>query len=148
MTKTETVLKVLKDNAEKGIVAEELMKACNITKSAAFSAIYGLRQRKFKITTKDFRYFWKSDPPAVVPGAVTPAAPGKQKRAYVRHVPASKPAPVKAGTTSNLPFPLPPGNVPDDKKLQFANLIGEAAYYYRCAEAVITTEKLRTELSN
>jgi biotin operon repressor len=138
MTKTETVLKILKDNAESGISAEELMKACKITKSAVFSAIYGIRQNKYKIITKNFRYFWKSNP------AIISNTSGKEKRAYVRHAPA-QPA---AKYASGLPFPLPKGTVPADKKASFVDMIGQAAFYYKCAEALITSERLKHDLSS
>lgn len=124
-TKSEKIKSALKKCGEAGITVDELSKISGASRANVFGIIHYLRKNKHvPIETRGNKYFLKEL-----------AASGKSS---------SKPA---SDNSSGLPFPLPKGTVPSDKKSQFIDMIGQAAFYYRCAEALISSEQLKQNLS-
>jgi hypothetical protein len=110
---------------------------------AAYTVISNIRQHRkipVKFNKKDMKYY-------IHLGTVSPSGkkPPVKKRAYNR-----KPVPVsKILVDLDLPFDMPKDHAKIHPQLKgdFIDYIGQAAFFYWCAEACIRKEKLKESLS-
>lgn len=125
MTRLEECLDLLKKNPT-GINKKKIMEH-GFTESAVYTAISNLRDKGFKIKCDPEKgYILKTS------SADTEQKPTAAKRQYNRR------------TTTTLPFPMPKNSnlIPADQRERFNEMIGQAAFYYKCAIALIETQQL------
>jgi hypothetical protein len=139
MANREKCITYLEQHKDTGVSLKQLMDDMKLSKSAAYTLISHIRCDMgipVKLNRKDMKYF-------IHQGKKKPAE--KKKRAYVRHV-----IPVeKILVDLDLPFDMPKEHAKIHPKLKgdFIDYIGQAAFFYWCAEACIRKEKLKESLS-
>lgn len=143
MTNLDKCIAYLEQNKTVGVSVKQLMADLKLSLPAAYTVISNIRQHRkipVKLNKKDMKYY-------IHQGKVTPSKkknPAK-KRAYVRHiVPVSK-----VLVDLDLPFDMPKDHsrIHPQLKGDFIDYIGQAAFFYWCAEACIRKEKLKESLS-
>lgn len=136
MSRLDEFRKVLEEHKKDGISLPDIMAKMKATKSSAYSAISNLRMDKgYEVLQKNGRYFLGEK-------SATPSSKKKSTRSYVRHAPYQITNPIA------LPFALPKHyhRLPKDKHDQFIDMIGQAAFYYQCAEQLIKVEQLKATI--
>lgn len=143
MTNTDKCIAYLEQHKDTGASLKQIMDDLKVTKSTAYTMVSDIRRDReipVKLNQKDMKYY-------IHQGKNKAAAKKKVKvkRAYVRHN-----VPVKAILVDlDLPFDMPKDHAKIHPQLkgEFIDYIGQAAFFYWCAEACIRKEKLKESMS-
>lgn len=138
MTKIESCIAYLRSHKATGATISDIMNDLKVSKCAVYSTIYAIRNdRKIPVKFKNAKYYIGEEKSLAKKSPV--------KRSYVRHAKTMN----NVLTQLDLPFDLPKDHatIPPDKKANFIDMIGQAAFYYWCSEAHIRVEKLKSSMS-
>jgi len=142
MTNIDKCIAYLEDRKDTGVSLKQLMNDMKLSLSAAYTVISKIRRDRgipIKLNRKDMKYYIRQGKLRVN------KSKEKTKRAYVRHIiPVSK-----ILVDLDLPFDMPKDHAKIHPQLKgdFIDYIGQAAFFYWCAEACIRKEKLKESLS-
>lgn len=144
----EKVITCLEQHKDTGFSKKQLMDELKLSEASIYTVISKIRRKRgipIKLG-KDMKYYIHQGKTKAIP---------KKKRAYHRASPMTRaytrhPIPVKKILVDlDLPFDMPKDHAKIHPQLKgdFIDYIGQAAFFYWCAEACIRKEKLKESMS-